>query len=79
MDPETKKYLDDQHKLIFTEIGDLKTQNTDLRTELAPVIRIYNSFNGAGTVATWFFKIVVIPLSVVVGICYEIKRTVHGG
>lgn len=78
MDPETKKYLDDQHRLIFDQITALKDQNVALAAQIAPVTKIYAAFSGAGDVARWFFKIVVIPLSVVVGIWYEIVRKTHG-
>lgn len=71
MDPETKKYLDDQHVVIFQKIGNLELQ-------IAPITKVYNSVNGFGNVASWMFKIVVIPFSIVIGIWYEIKRGIHG-
>lgn len=70
MDNETKKYLDDRHKIIYDKIGTLEAQ-------VAPISKIYNSVNGFGNVASWIFKLFIIPVSVIVAIWYQIKGNIH--
>lgn len=67
MDKKLKKYLDDQHDLIFDKI-------TELDNKIEPIAKIYKSFAGFGTVVGWVFTILIVPASVIVGIWFEVKR-----
>lgn len=68
MDPQTKQYLDDQHSKIYDELLEIKMQ-------MKPITRIYNSVAGFGSVSWALFRFIIVPISVLVAIYYEI---VHG-
>lgn len=67
MNDDLKKYLDDQHDLIFERLGSI-----DKRIE--PIALIYDNLSGFGNVLKWVFTILIVPLSVIIGIWYEVKR-----
>ena len=49
-----------------------------LKNQLAPISKVYESFNTFTNVTSWFFKFLIIPLSILVGIWYELKHLIKG-
>jgi len=65
-----QKMLDDQTRLILARID--KTDAT-----LKPIAEIYESIRGTGSVLKFILNTIIIPLSIIIGIYFTIKKSIH--
>lgn len=54
--------------------ADFKEALAEINKKLDPVFNVYSVYNGFGTVAIGFFKWVIVPISIVLGIIISIKK-----
>lgn len=76
---EIKKMLSlmlEEQTTNITNYVDTRVGQTDAR--LAPIVEIYESTKALGSVFRWFFKALIVPLSVVIGIFLAIKQLFVG-
>lgn len=63
-----------EYHLNMKEERDL--QHKEIMAKLEPIYRVYNSFDVLGGFTSWIFKFVVIPVSTLVAIWYELKHLI---
>lgn len=53
---------------------DFKESLSEINKKLDPVFEVYSVYSGFGKVAIGFFKWVIVPISIVLGIIISIKK-----
>ncbi len=64
---ENREERETQHKLFSDAL-------IEINEKLDPVYKIYSQFSGFGTIAIGFFKWVIVPISVILGIFLSLKQ-----
>ncbi len=71
---QIKKILNDHYKERVDAHSKFEESLSDIQEKLNPVYEIYSQFKGFGNIALGFFKFVVIPVSIVMGILLSFKN-----
>lgn len=45
-----------------------------IKMQLGPIMEVYASFQGFGSIVSWIFKFIIIPISVVIGIWISLRQ-----
>jgi len=55
---------------------ELKNSIAELQKSITPITKVYAIFDGTGVLLQWFFRWIIIPISVVIGIILSWKTLV---
>lgn len=58
----------DGHKGLSDQITGVKNQVTVVTAQVKPMVEVYTSISGFGSVIKWFLKNIVMPLATILGI-----------
>lgn len=68
------KLLENYQELQAEQHKDFKEALAEINKKLDPVFEVYSVYSGFGTVAMGFFKWIIVPISIVLGIIISIKK-----
>lgn len=68
------KLLESYQSLQLEQHKEFRESLAEIKSKLDPVYDVYSTFSGFGSVALGFFKWVVVPCSIVLGIIISIKK-----
>lgn len=60
--------LSEQNIKISAQVQGVKGQVEAVKLQVEPIAKVYNALNGSGSIISWVFRNVVIPISVIIGI-----------
>jgi len=75
---QIKKILQDHYDERVAVHDEFKQSLDEIQRKLDPVYNIYSQFSGFGKISIGFFKWVVIPVSVVLGIAISVIKLWKG-
>jgi len=66
--------LEGYQRLQAQQHEDFKEALKEINEKLDPIAKVYANYSGFGTVAVGFFKWVIVPISIILGIVISFKK-----
>jgi hypothetical protein len=67
--------LEGYQELQAQQHRDFKDALAEINKKLDPVFEVYSAYSGFGTIAIGFFKWVIVPISIILGIIISVRNT----